>query len=678
MTITANVLDPTGANAGSGMIGSTFTADSNGNGAGSIGAVSVTNTGTNAFSHGIVGSGANDFTGFGIGAITSTTAGGDGILTVDIKVGAGGTAGIQGISTNAGAVARDGISGLTVTSGGAIGAIDGESASTLAGSTGITGSLIRSGAGIASITGKTSAAAAALGANGINASGFDAQESILGGVTATGSITNSLFIAGDNLGANFALVSQGVNLVNDLGGNAAAIGFDAPLTVGANADVAGVTGAIGAITLTGGAINNTSIIAGISTLGANIILDNPNTLAPNTDVFKAGLDVLGGVGLITAPGGESNIFVTGKTIGKTSVATGQIDTANYFASSATGTIDDVSVLAYNLPAIPTVANSVAINGSSFVSVGNIGNVSATILAGTANGGLGNDAAIGGGTVITAAKTVGNITGKVTAITMTAGSTAVGLDGVTVTGGTGIGAIEGDVTTAGLAGTNTIGINGGNYTATTGDITNITATVIDPLGTTNSVTGTTFQATVGNIAPAATITLTKNVNATNIFANANIGGINIAGAVDGSKIIAGDDFSLNNVTSVAGKSIGAVTISGEFRSSDLIASTNNAGVTFGDGLETENGGIIASVAVNTSAVPFAAIGNQASVVATTGAIEAHVFTAPHVTVGSPAAYTFGANGIDAVTPTPAPEVGLAGENGSVANLSDGSTLRVMAI
>ena len=612
----------------------------------------------------ITGSSNGVATGSGISLFTVNTTGNVAGLSGTANHGTG----IKGTTVNAGSVGAisgiandngsgpaegDGIFNLqVVASTGGITSITGTTASTDFYS-GINDSIFRAAGNIGPISGVTGSTAAA----GINLSGFDAQNSI-GTVSSTGDIKSSIFVAGVNLGANFSVAGAGADLTTTGGASA---GFDTPATVGVNADTAGVGGNIGAITLTqigglAGKLTNSSFIAGITSLGNDLILNVPAlpVANPNHDTFLAGSTV----GAIIAPGGIDPVFITGGSVGAITVSAGQINGTTVIANDTTGSgIGDINVT-YTIPNGANDTTNDAINGSTFTSAASIGKITAT-LNGTATTGFLNDNAALDTVNFNAQTSIGDITATNNASGALGGSWTQGIVYVNVNAGLGggaggIGTITVQVspadTTYGTSGStvflsnfnaaagvgSTGGIVGINITDTRGpstpdyaDVEKVNFNANGSIGavTTTGLFGSTINATgsIGNI--------TVNGDMGNFFshfssitAGIDISSVNVQGNVhDNSLISAGG--SINGTVTVANSLYNSSTISAGGNITGLISvGTNIANSTVSAG-GSLSGGL--TVGVNVTASDILAAGNIGAITVS-GNVDTSKFIAGYAT------------------------------------------------
>lgn len=632
---------------GDGIYNSLFQAGyNNPTGESTIGTIEVDINGGGAFvANNTLGSYAN-----AIDSVCFVATGGIGTITGDVNSPAGAPFAGSGI-INSNVEADSNANGQ-----GAIGDILGTTTSTVSG-VGIGESLFR-GAGFGSITGIT----ATVHGDGISNSGFDSQNDI-GAINVTGDIYNSIFVAGVNLGDNFAndFTKAGGDLTSDAT-VAGGLGYGG---TGSAADLGGATGNIGAITLTqiggvGGKITDTSIIAGLVNLGADNIqnLPNPALPDPNHDTYVAGSHT---VGAIIAPGGIDPSFITGGSIGTTMVSNGQISGTVYVASDANGTgIGDINVT-YTLPGSPndqlqeTITPQVildnpldgAINSSSFDSLASIGNVSAT-LNGVRTHDLTDYVAIGGYDGLGVQFNAGTSIGNIIAINNTTGTTqnnefgVYGMAFVTANAGLlggagGIGTIEAHVnTTDNLDGSpiyaSTFDASAGNGS---GDIAGITLSDSRPGG--RDIVNAYFKAN-GNV--GAINTTGTGFESSYVIAGGSFGDITIDGNVNNSKFLAGYNLGTDRTFGNTGDSIngsqtiGHVSVTGTFTSSDLIASVDpgigSGDYTWGNSNDSSIGnGTIASVNLQTASTFNGAVldGNNEGFIDASHGIEAQYINGP---------------------------------------------------
>ena len=477
-------------------------------------------------------------------------------------------------------------------------------------------------------------AKAGAGQSAFDAVTVSALGSIAGGLHATGSVSDSTFLAGYDIGPN-GFLDGSIDPTSDdqVGASSGTTPTIAAIIVTGNIVdsqfIAGVESANGSFGSAGGSqdlINNAAAnLASLTVSGA--VLDS---------VFEAGSVFTGGVTLshtfadntvAALAGSVGNITLVGAVHGGTAFDENAIsataDIGNILvhnkALDGFGAISNLDLNAGgNIGDIVgiTDGNGDGIAHSNISAAGSIGSVigiaNKSLPTGPdGNSGINDVTANAGaslGTAISAAATA-FVTAEENAagVTLPASFGGAGIQGFShgtgsgiqdstfATGNGSLGKIVGVAT-----GPSAIGITGTNFRAVGGDVGNIVA-----VGGPGSGGGS----ALGLVDSVVTTT-------------GNIGTVNVTGEVDSSKILAGVDlgvdFAVGNNTGyygyyyyipsdpnaddtvVAGKSIGNVSVSGAFLNSDLIASVDSGGDAFGtddsgtDSVPLGGGGTIGTV------------------------------------------------------------------------------------
>jgi hypothetical protein len=553
-----------------------------------------------------------------IGAVDAASSLGHGIFQTSFVANAdgigGGTLGsISGVSTAAGAY--DGI-GEAVGSGVMVGGIYGESQGTgdgiadsrftgatgmgditgIAaggmgiGSTGFLPTLFRSGGGI----GKIFAQSGSAFDGAIEGAGFNVKNGFAT-LTAVGPITGSVFVAGIDLGEDFAAPTGGPL-------SFAAIGYGG---TGANADSAGTSGSIPGLTVgaspAGAYIVGSGFLAGVTGAGGDLQFGTAD------DVVLPGSTV----GNLTVPGGIYTTLVEAGSIGNTTVTAGRITASRFVAASASGFIGNVNVSVALTGFETSAANNDAIGVSEFFSRGSIGSVTASVAGPRPDAGV--VAAIGG-SVFEAGLGIGPITATNASTTTGPGPYGVGR-GISSSqfhagmgGGSGvIGAVAATVASAGSWGD--AAIYGGVFDAGAAgaNLGNIAAAVADPTG--QAIDGGYFRAP-GSI---GSVTATGTVANAVFTAGGDIGNISITGDSNGARYLAGIDLGTDFAWGGSGpaadavyieRGIASLTVTGSFAFSDAAASMSILDGVLGDGDDFDaggNGGYIGAISIGVGTV-----------------------------------------------------------------------------
>lgn len=410
---------------------------------------------------------------------------------------------------------------------------------------------------------------------GISHSAFDALEDI-GPIKVQGGIDQSLFVAGVDLGGNFAASLTSAGTFDNT--SAADFGF------GGGDDVVTLNvPTIGGVKLSESElsapnITNTTFVSGIYGAGSD---GNFGTL---DDATVAGSDT-GDFGPSSAIGNLENVFVASGEIGATH-SFGHLSDTKYLATSASGSgIGDIQV---NTSVDSTHPNAIA--GSTFTSAADLGDISATISGETADEGL-------NGAIINSSFLAGHAIGTLTATNDTTGDGTAGAivnshlaAGRTPGSAGGIGGIEAKITNfSGFS----AAIMGSDFDASagpgsSGNIGKISATNID-FGQL-AISSSTFRAhgNIGDISASASEGegTANAIDHTVFSAFGSIGKISVDGNVTGdsgpSRFLAGYDIgsdltfgneNLGEGTSdlQPGQHVGDVAVSGNLIGSDIIAS-----------------------------------------------------------------------------------------------------------
>jgi len=436
------------------------------------------------------------------------------------------------------------------------------------GSNGIVNSEFRAAGGsIGAVTAITPDPSPIDPANGVGAivkSAFNARDDI-GSITVQGHIESSVFIAGTDLGRNFANNLSGAGSFND----AAATGFGFPGATN------GSGGSIGTISSAGGTligqIDHSTFLAGVTGPGA----DGKFGTVDDATLSGAKIDT------ILAPGGISFSTFQAGAIAQTQVVAGRINGAVLRATNTGGGgLGDVTV------ALSSTQDEQVISGSTLESAAAIGNITAaldTTAAGISSG-ISSSSILAGGSI-------GNV---LVFVNVNSAPDSDGIANLTLRAGIGAGAGgigDIDVTVSGniFGQGGTAGIRGSTFDAGNGNIASISANSDGSPGLRNS----TFRAH-GNIGPiqSAGADATFAMDNATVSAFGNIGNIEADGRVLGGRILAGydigsdmtfgnEDLLASSSALVAGRSIGQIDIVGII-TGDIAASVNPGnGYSFGD-------------------------------------------------------------------------------------------------
>lgn len=439
----------------------------------------------------------------------------------------------------------------------------------------------------------------------ITGSGVDAGGSI-GPINAAGSIRDSVFVAGVDLGASFGVAGAGT-FDNS---SAASFGFGASKSA--------VAAAIGDITV-GGVIQQSTFLAGVRGAGPD------GMFGTRDDVVGAGSSI----GTISAPAGLDTVFMESGNIGATN--SGAIGNTTYISTdtavSAPG-IGPITVVANTVSFLesgPQIATSGGIYNSTFISNAGIGAINVTL-----NGVRNVETNVGiGSTTFQAGHAIGTIT--VTDNASGPYGANYGIFSSTFNGGLngygGIGDINVILTDAGPDG-DSAAIASSNFDASvcscmSANMGSISAENADTAQSAAGIVDSVFRV-YGNIGPiSATMDsgspTAPAIEGSTFSAFGSIGDINVYGAVMAdsngapSRFLAGydigsdmtfgnEDLSATSLALQGGQSIGNVTVTGYFQGSDIAASINpSSSYTFGDGNNTNvgAGGSIGFVNIGTN-------------------------------------------------------------------------------
>ncbi|MGD0651295.1 MAG: hypothetical protein ABSA97_09180 [Verrucomicrobiia bacterium] len=493
-------------------------------------------------------------------------------------------------------ITGEGISHLTVHSG--------DTAATGAGTIGlVTGN-------VADATTKASVSAASGEAQGsligLDTVGLYAGNTTGGIATATGGIQGNVYGTLTEItdGAATGLAGTGIK----------------GLTATAAATTAGKTGTIGAVT---GTATLTATANGTGKT-ATAVLYNP--VATATGIGIGGTNALNASAASTTAGTVGKVGDLKGTATVTAQATGTLVAGQHNLSTATGTgVTGLTVHAADLA------------GQNFQGI--VGNVEgdATIVGKVDTTAAGSVATLAGHGLIATKITAGDVTSATSTLstiadvkaTVSLAPTGVGSaitgDGIGGAGGSAVAIKSGtDIGTisASLTGTNGLNaINNSTFQADTGKITNIAAT--GNVAADNAILASTFTAYT-TIANTATITVTGGINTSSILAG-----------------YLATNATHNTADNIAA-SIGNLSTTGAFKSSDLIASINSVDGVFGnagDTLPAGGTGSIGTVTIGAASTP--ALLQVAGAAVRTNAIEAHGIG--NVTIGNQVAFVVGALG-----------------------------------
>jgi hypothetical protein len=446
-------------------------------------------------------------------------------------------------------------------------AVSGATLDTSFGSNGIVNSEFRAAGGsIGSIVGVTFDPSPIDPANAVGAilkSAFNARDGI-GAIDASGHIESSIFIAGIDLGGNFASGLAAAGSFND----AAAADFGFPGVAN------GTGGSIASISTGGtlsGQIDRSTFLAGVNGVGGD------GKFGTVDDATGANATI----GAINAPGGISFSTFQSNAIAETQVVAGRINGAVFRTTNPTGAgIGDLTVSLNSAFAEQLIA------GSTFESAAAIGNINA-LLTTSSNGlssGISNSSVLAGSAIGNVFVLL-NVNGApdsdgIVNLTMRAGMRG---------GAGGIGNIDVSVSGNVFGNVGTAGIRSSTFDAGNGNIASITASSDGSPG----LRTTTFRARgdIGAVLSSgadATFAMDRTV----LSASGNIGAIGADGDVLGGRILAGydigtdmtfgnEDLLPSSAALIAGTSIGRIDITG-IVTGDIIASVNPGnGYVFGD-------------------------------------------------------------------------------------------------